>query len=1575
MKLDRNELTAETLVNQLQTTQVGVIVRGLSGVDPGLITSLAAAKLNYPLHVAVVGDYSMTASPNITLATDIESAVAWRNLPSLARRIVVFIQNESRKSHSLSDFDTLTARDLARHLLSLAEQNLNTNEPQVKFWAALRHEAATFPLQMIEDFVKAVYADKENPEAISNNLWRLGLLGDESILDKNKEVTERIRRNRELIEKMGQLSEQSRRRIGSVLTRAKGDEAERLRTAFSLVKEFHFRGNRDVLNKLDFATVEQLLETGRPLPATAQAEPKILEEPVKEEDEPNRLREEGEDYHVVEVEKPLKGKALQQAVAGCVVKNDPDTQQGLRELGEFLEQRLQNPQEADEDITITAGFDGRVLQPDKTNDGLRQFIGYVCAVDRWGGKLKSSRPQLKEAILNVTPEEVIPYNPDDPTQGQARQCLFSLLRGFDAHLPAGSTFSDTLDRFVTARGQLLEHLELILNYPLVLFGGYPESRQALNNYLDAYTELLRLFRDNEIIMHQRDSLAARFIATELLRLDTVYVEVADKGEGSTWKAMLTPLHPLHLWRFREIFNAIHIDQRSLTEDEQNQLAEALPKLPHLLHYLVLSPNAIGSEIILPQAGNLETLPTFENHTNRYLGEDGVDFVEELLRRWLDYAPYSRPQIRVGLVDAPNLYGVLKAAAEFLKSKRGTSVVIRSYYTRNQSQEGELVQLDFDDRDHDLAELMRTKRLSVYLQKMESVQAVIERLQSQPVHVLYMFDQSQYMVEYGPRARQLLVSPLVITYEYEYNEIFQRGTITPSSEAEEGVFAYYHFLVERAASLPAGQQIRLQYDPGAELTPINTLLSTEATRWLAIADRVLTNYSPQNAVPLGEKRDKRREIAVWAKVSKQAIKRFMDLLRRFNLRPDEGTVTDLLRRFGHVAAEGVISISMVGGNMVNREAGQKGLLGKLLAAKWYTTRYPGSLIASLDSNLAQHWLQSRPHGGERADLIGLRLDEYDRLIIEPIEVKTRSGGADVRIEKDPGGQKRLAGHAVEQLQAVIETLEPIFGKVDGQPLFTPARREVLRYQLYRECFHEVHDPDWQKDWYYRLKKAFAQPTPAMPVFCQGLILHIQLEESDDETLTDYKGQSLTLVKLGTKMVQRLIAPPLTRSSQPPSPPEPPSDPTTPVDVEEISTDPVIEPTVDDMPPPVPHDLPEPPGVDSGGQNQPPTPAIKVRSEPTASQQPQATVTPSERAEAEELSRLFMRACQSYRVQIDKCDPARAVNGPNVWRFYIRLARGQRLDPLRGVLEDIGREMSRSGLLITPIPNSVEVALDIPHPLHARKVVPITQGLSHLPPITSPEQMPILIGVTPEGQDVICDLGQMPHLLVGGTTGAGKSVFLRGLIVSLLVTHPDTTSIQLLLCSAAPEDFSLLEGLPHLETGSIVTEAAQAIDLLQNHVMAISDQRQEILRAAHCSNIIEYNARNPVRLPPFVVIVDEFADLADQLADDRAAQRAFYTQLRRIAQGGRKRGIHLILCTQRPSANLLPTDIRTLMNTRVALRVNDKDASRMILDENGAEQLQKGGDLLFKEQANLTRAQAYFVTNDDLDNFLRDFRGRV
>lgn len=344
--------------------------------------------------------------------------------------------------------------------------------------------------------------------------------------------------------------------------------------------------------------------------------------------------------------------------------------------------------------------------------------------------------------------------------------------------------------------------------------------------------------------------------------------------------------------------------------------------------------------------------------------------------------------------------------------------------------------------------------------------------------------------------------------------------------------------------------------------------------------------------------------------------------------------------------------------------------------------------------------------------------------------------------------------------------------------------------------------------------------------------------------------------------------------------------------------------------------------------------------------------------------FEAACAEYGVRVTPAPASSAVIGPQVVRLYFELARGQRLVPLRTVLPEVGLRLRRGGLLVQPIPERGIIALDVPRP--QPEIVAWAEGLRSLPLTSSIEQMPIAVGVTPEGEHIIAWLDEMPHLLVGGTTGSGKTVFLYTLIASLLAHHRRPEELRLLVSTSKLEDFSQLARLPHLLGGGVISEAHEAIAAIENIGGSEFEHRGRLLVEAGRRDIGEYNRGAASPLPPIVVVVDEFADLADQLSGraQAAARAEFYAGIRRIAQLGRSRGVHLVLATQRPSADLLPTNIRSLLNSRVALRVNDVTASTMILDEAGAESLMRRGDLLFKHDGKTARVQGYFISADDI-----------
>lgn len=359
-----------------------------------------------------------------------------------------------------------------------------------------------------------------------------------------------------------------------------------------------------------------------------------------------------------------------------------------------------------------------------------------------------------------------------------------------------------------------------------------------------------------------------------------------------------------------------------------------------------------------------------------------------------------------------------------------------------------------------------------------------------------------------------------------------------------------------------------------------------------------------------------------------------------------------------------------------------------------------------------------------------------------------------------------------------------------------------------------------------------------------------------------------------------------------------------------------------------------------------------------------------SEIEQLVRDFKRSCADYHITLRECEPKDAVVGPSVIRLKFRLGRGQAKQGLMSHLEDIGREMKRSGVIIQDVHNSDELMLDVPR-LQREKVL-FRSVIDKLPVVTSPEQLYFPLGRTPNGRDLFEDLSQMPHMLVGGSTGSGKSVFLFTMLASFLMTHPRKEDMQLILSSSKLEDFIHFEGLPHLYSGQIISDAKEATRVIKEVIFEESERRGRLLAEARVANIIEYNKKVTEKLPPIVVVIDEFADLADQFETTKD-KNAFYKPVQRIAQAGRSRGIHLVICTQRPEAKLVPSTTKAQLNGRVALRVNDGISSRMIIETPDAQYLQKHGDMIYKNGDTQERAQGYLIEIEELDEIVERVKG--
>jgi S-DNA-T family DNA segregation ATPase FtsK/SpoIIIE len=354
---------------------------------------------------------------------------------------------------------------------------------------------------------------------------------------------------------------------------------------------------------------------------------------------------------------------------------------------------------------------------------------------------------------------------------------------------------------------------------------------------------------------------------------------------------------------------------------------------------------------------------------------------------------------------------------------------------------------------------------------------------------------------------------------------------------------------------------------------------------------------------------------------------------------------------------------------------------------------------------------------------------------------------------------------------------------------------------------------------------------------------------------------------------------------------------------------------------------------------------------------------------------------YNIKIQKI---KATVGPTVTLYEIVPAPGVRISKIRNLEDDIALSLSALGIrIIAPIPGKGSIGIEVPN--SKPEIVPMRAVIQSKVFQDSKYELPVVIGKTISNESFAFDLAKMPHLLMAGATGQGKSVGLNAIIASLLYKkHPaqlkfvmvDPKKVELTLFSKIERHY--LAKLPDSEE-AIITDTQSVVHTLYSLVNEM-DHRYDLLKDAQVRNIKEYNAKfiarrlNPNNghkyMPYIVLIVDEFADLM------MTAGKEVEGPIARLAQLARAIGIHLIIATQRPSVNVITGIIKANFPARIAFRVTSRIDSRTILDAGGADQLIGRGDMLFSTGNDMTRLQCAFIDTpevDDITEFIGSQRG--
>jgi S-DNA-T family DNA segregation ATPase FtsK/SpoIIIE len=393
-----------------------------------------------------------------------------------------------------------------------------------------------------------------------------------------------------------------------------------------------------------------------------------------------------------------------------------------------------------------------------------------------------------------------------------------------------------------------------------------------------------------------------------------------------------------------------------------------------------------------------------------------------------------------------------------------------------------------------------------------------------------------------------------------------------------------------------------------------------------------------------------------------------------------------------------------------------------------------------------------------------------------------------------------------------------------------------------------------------------------------------------------------------------------------------------------------------------------------------------------------VADADAVQIEDMGRRLVATLETFRVG---AQITHKTVGPVVTRFELEPGRGVKVGRVSSLADDLALAMRAQSLrIVAPIPGKAAIGIEVPNPtprlVHVRDLIDSAEfrdGGGRVARV-----LPVVLGKNLEGDEVVDDLTKMPHLLIAGATGSGKSVCINAMITSLVYAH-GPEKLKLLMIDPKMVELSMYSALPHLGL-PVVTSHHKAANVLKWAVWEM-ERRYRLLHANHARNIADFNKKVEAKAPltgpretlatqagiqkelPFdaaysdgifpyiVLIVDELADLM------LTVQGEIETPLAVLAQKARAIGIHLILATQRPSVNVITGLIKANFPCRIAFRVSAKVDSRTILDQNGAETLLGNGDMLFLPpgKSEPMRVQGAFISTDETERLMEWYKAHA
>lgn len=1021
------------------------------------------------------------------LTDDLHVAADWRNHRSEHPVIISLAHGWHPGVSTLDHFGSAQSRDLTYELLDWAETSgsVAVNDLQAELLRALRSGEITdlLSLDSVSSFLASWFAarDEDALDAPRAALPQLGLFADPGLFSRPGEIGTRLLAN------------------FKVVAQVKDAAATALR---SVQRNLNKRFRNDLATRDRLLAVSEKLERVRLYPTvdelasvTSEEAQQVFRPPKDSETE----QEISEIEDVIEVDKPETTTGGRRELAGATGDDLLDDQQQsltarIVQLETALDEALERDERSIEASVEIRGQEVRIrLDLDAS---LLDWLHTFCSSEVFGGLLVTREPSLSISLKQHGACDTWKLEPESVAVMDGRtMALREVFADWDTQLARRGHQVSILadwDQFVADRTTLIAHLDRLFQFPLDWMAGRPEMAVVVDRYLATATSLYRQVQSQFRNMVGVDQGWAEIGLHGLLALDVMQVKCELEDDRESWKAVLLPTHPLHLWRYQRLASVLRGLGSTLSAEDRQAVIDECRRPEQFLSVLYASslPVNKGGARLLPISSDLHGLATFENLQNACSGLDGVETIRYALDRFAVSHPLHLRPMRVGVLNPPDAPRLAVELAKILSERReGTFPAIRLEFfsTTSPAVRGRSAQaLAFSSETMDvLEERLSSGRLEMQIhEEPRSLEHWIAHWRREPQHMLVLFDEAGVSIRRSDMGLPMPMSPFCVRKVIRYQEL--RGTVRLDPTTDEPPFSEFMQLMNEADRGQRDSTPNAWADAENLRHTVDVVLQGEepGAFWLALADRALPAESGLQSVRLLARRDGQREVLLLARDYRRLADLVRPVFNRWNLDVTTSQLCSLLQEGVHLSGAGILNLVKRDGTV---DANQVlGLAGTLLAARDYAGRHPGSLIVSADQQIARHWLRLGKRA-ERCDLIALR-QEGEGLVLEAIEVKSTQGTvADVA--------RATLDQAVDQLLA---TLEAVSDGLSGTgehcgPLSVP-RCEMLKEVLVRACLGKQVTPELRGLWCGWLSRIFGQEGEPLPVDVRGEVVRVALGES-------------------------------------------------------------------------------------------------------------------------------------------------------------------------------------------------------------------------------------------------------------------------------------------------------------------------------------------------------------------------------------------------------------------------------------------------------------------------------------------------